>query len=95
MDDVDPEGYATCCEAIAAMDQREQLGRITAATLVIGGAQDLPTPPQGHADVIAEAVPAALLVTLSPAAHLASVEQPRTVTALLLDHVTAPDEVRR
>ena len=47
LDEVDPEGYATCCEAIAAMDQREQLGRITAATLVIGGAQDLPTPATG------------------------------------------------
>ncbi len=95
LDHVDPEGYATCCEAIAAMDQREQLGRITAATLVIGGAQDLPTPPEGHSDVIAKAVPGAVLVTLSPAAHLASVEQPRPVTALLLDHVTAPDGVRR
>ena len=45
--------------------------------------------------MIAKAVPGALLVTLSPAAHLASVEQPRPVTALLLDHVTAPDGVRR
>jgi 3-oxoadipate enol-lactonase len=95
LDDVDPEGYATCCEAIAAMDQREQLGRITAPTLVIGGAQDLPTPPREHSDVIAKAVPGAVLVTLSPAAHLASVEQPRPVTALLLEHVAAPDGVRR
>ena len=35
-----PEGYAACCEAIAAMDLRGDLGRITAPTLVIAGAQD-------------------------------------------------------
>ena len=95
LDGVDPEGYAVCCEAIAAMDQRDGLSRITAPTLVIAGAQDLATPPSGHADVIARAVPGSLLVTLDPAAHLAAVEQPGAVTALLLDHVTAtlPDDV--
>jgi 3-oxoadipate enol-lactonase len=90
LDGVAPEGYAVCCEAIAAMDQRDELRRITAPTLVIAGAQDRSTPPSGHADVIAGAVPGALLVTLDPAAHLAGVEQPGAVTALLLDHLTAP-----
>jgi len=90
LDEVDPEGYAACSEVIAAMDQRAGLGRITAPTLVIAGAQDPATPPSGHADVIARAVPGSLLVTLDPAAHLAGVEQPGAVTALLLEHVTAP-----
>jgi hypothetical protein len=35
-------------------------------------------------------VPGSLLVTLDPAAHLAGVEQPGVVTALLLQHVLAP-----
>ena len=62
---------------------------------MIAGAQDDPPPRPGHADVIAGAIPGALLVTLSPAAHLAAVEQPRTVAALLLDHVTAPHRAPR
>jgi 3-oxoadipate enol-lactonase len=95
MEGIDPEGYAACCEVIATMDQRDVLGKITAPTLVIAGAQDEATPPGGHSDVIADAVPDALLVTLSPAAHLAAVEQPRTVAALLVDHVTAPDGAPR
>jgi pimeloyl-ACP methyl ester carboxylesterase len=95
MEGIDPEGYAACSEVIAAMDQRDLLGRITAPTLVIAGAQDEATPPRGHSDVIADGVPDALLVTLSPAAHLAAVEQPRTVAALLIDHVTAPDGAPR
>ena len=33
------EGYAGCCEAIAAMDLRPVLGSITAPTLVIAGAR--------------------------------------------------------
>src|SRR5215472_8806555 len=31
---VEPEGYAGCCEAIAAMDLRPMLGSVTARTLV-------------------------------------------------------------
>ena len=57
---------------------------------MIAGAQDPATPASGHADVIARAVPGSLLVTLDPAAHLAGVEQPGAVTALLLEHVLAP-----
>ncbi len=45
--DVDPAGYAGCCEAIGAMDQRGSLRSITAPTLVIAGAED-PAPPPWH-----------------------------------------------
>src|SRR5204862_2680145 len=45
---VDPEGYASCCEAIGAMDQTAALGRITAPTLVVVGAHD-PVGPPGQA----------------------------------------------
>ena len=38
--DVASEGYAGCCEAIAAMDLRPLLGSITAPTLVVAGADD-------------------------------------------------------
>jgi 3-oxoadipate enol-lactonase len=80
-----PEGYAACCEAIAAMDLRPVIGRITAPTLVIAGADDPATPPDlGRA--IAAAVPGARFAPVANAAHLASHEQASTVNHLLLEH---------
>lgn len=79
------EGYAGCCEAIAGMDLRAALPAISAPTLVIVGEQDPATPPP-HGRAIADAVPGARLESLSPAAHLAGVEQPDAVAALVLDH---------
>jgi 3-oxoadipate enol-lactonase len=82
----DPEGYAACCGAIEHMDLRDQLGRITAPTLVISGAQDQAIPPE-HQRQIAESIPGARLETLDPAAHVAPVEQPARVNALIADHL--------
>ena len=79
------EGYAGCCEALAAMDLRDGLSRITAPTLVVAGADDLATPP-AKAREIAAAIGGALLRVVPGAAHLANVEQPEQVTRLLLDH---------
>ncbi|MFC0082595.1 3-oxoadipate enol-lactonase [Aciditerrimonas ferrireducens] len=82
----DPEGYAACCEAIAAFDHRERLGAIEAPTLVLTGAEDPVTPP-ATALALAEAIPGAALAVLPHAAHLAPVEQPRRTTDALLDHL--------
>jgi 3-oxoadipate enol-lactonase len=82
-----PEGYAACCEAIGAMDQRPDLGAIRTPTLVISGAQDEAAPPE-HQRLIAGAVPGARLEVLSPAAHVASVERAADVTGLIADHLT-------
>jgi 3-oxoadipate enol-lactonase len=79
------EGYAGCCEAIAAMDLRADLPGITAPTLVIAGADDPATPPS-HAEAIAAGIPDAALEVVPHAAHLATVEQPAAVTDLLLRH---------
>jgi 3-oxoadipate enol-lactonase len=76
------EGYAGCCEAIATMDLRPALHRITAPTLVVAGADDPATPPE-HGQAIAAAIPGARFEVLPDAAHLASVEQAEAVTALL------------
>ncbi|MFQ1002463.1 3-oxoadipate enol-lactonase [Modestobacter sp. SSW1-42] len=83
----DDEGYAGCCAAIAAMDQRRDLHRITAPTLVVSGAEDQAVPPE-HQQAIAEGVPGARLLRLSPAAHLANLEQPDAVTDALIAHAT-------
>jgi 3-oxoadipate enol-lactonase len=80
----DPESYACCCEAIAAMDQRADLPSISAPTLVVAGASDPATPP-AHAELIARLVPGARL-EIVPGAHLASWESADAVTALLADH---------
>lgn len=79
------EGYAGCCAAIATMDLRHALGKITAPTLVVAGTADPATPPQ-HGRAIADGVPDARL-ELVDASHLASVERAADVTALLLEHL--------
>jgi len=88
---VDPESYARCCEAIAAMDQREQLPSIQVPTLVIVGSHDPATPPS-HGETIADLIPGARLETVE-SAHLANWEQADAVNRLLDQHLegTADD----
>jgi len=81
----DDEGYAACAEVVAAVDLREDLARITAPTLVISGAEDPALPPE-HQRVIADGIPGAELLTVSPGAHLANLERTLEVTGALLGH---------
>lgn len=83
----DPEGYACCCEALAAMDLRRDLESISAPTLVIGGLQDQSLPPD-HQELIAGAIPGARLELIGAAAHIASAEQPELVNHLIEEHLT-------
>ncbi|MFI7097001.1 bifunctional 3-oxoadipate enol-lactonase/4-carboxymuconolactone decarboxylase PcaDC [Streptomyces lydicus] len=85
---VDPAGYAACCDALAAYDLRADLGRIVAPTLVVAGRADPATPP-AHARELTDGIPDATLVELPGASHLASVERPAAVLALLLGHLAA------
>ncbi|WP_448071948.1 bifunctional 3-oxoadipate enol-lactonase/4-carboxymuconolactone decarboxylase PcaDC [Georgenia yuyongxinii] len=89
---VEPEGYAQCCEAIAGMDLRPHLSAVAGPVLVVAGRQDTALPPAlaeevaagiraGGADVRYESV--------EDAAHIAAVQQPATVTRLVLDHLDA------
>ncbi len=78
------EGYAGCCEAIAAMDLRPDLAAISAPTLVIAALGDPATPPE-HGEAIAAAIEGARL-ELVPGAHLANVEARAEVTGLLITH---------
>ncbi len=84
---VPAEGYAACCGAIERMDQLDALPKITAPTLVIAGAEDPATPPEGHADLIAAGIPGARLEVVADAAHLGSYERPEEFTRLILDHL--------
>jgi 3-oxoadipate enol-lactonase/4-carboxymuconolactone decarboxylase len=83
------EGYAGCCEAIAAMDLRADLERVEAPLLAIAGAADPATPPE-HLAAVADGAVSGQLLVLPRAAHLASVERPEAVSAALLTHLGAP-----
>ncbi len=80
------EGYAACCEAIAALDLYADLTKITAPTLAIAGTDDPATPPAKLAE-IAHAVRGAKLLEVAHAAHLANAEQPGIVTPALIEHL--------
>jgi 3-oxoadipate enol-lactonase len=84
----DDDGYAACCEVVAGLDLREDCARITAPTLVVSGRDDPALPPE-HQQLIADAIPGAELLTVSPGAHLANLEQPLRVTGALLGHFDA------
>jgi 3-oxoadipate enol-lactonase len=81
-----PGGYAECCGAIERMDQRPDLPRIAAPTLVIAGARDPATPPD-IAREIAGGIPGARLEIVEDAAHIANVQQPEIVNDLIISHL--------
>lgn len=89
----DDEGYAACCEVVADIELRADLPRITAPTLVVSGADDLALPPE-HQRVIADAIPGAQLISLSPGAHIPTVEQPLQVSGAILGHLDAAGDER-
>jgi len=94
----DAEGYAGCCEAIAAMDQRGDLARVSAPTLVVAGAEDPVTPP-ARAQELQSGIAGASLLVLPGAAHLANIEQADAFNAALVDHLeglaaTGAEELR-
>jgi len=72
LEEVNPEGYAACCAAVRDFDFREQLNKIRTPTLVIAGAHDPATPPDGGR-FLAQQIPGARFVELN-AAHLSNIE---------------------
>ncbi|WP_110182063.1 3-oxoadipate enol-lactonase [Nocardioides solisilvae] len=80
------EGYAGCCEAIAAMDLRGDLAAVVAPTLAIAGADD-PAAPPPHLEAIAARVRDGRLLVVPDSAHLANAQQPRVVTPAILTHL--------
>ncbi len=78
------DGYAACCGAIERMDLRAELPGIGAPTLVVSGDADLAAPVE-HQALIAAAVQRARHEVITPAAHVAAVEQPEIVNQLIED----------
>jgi len=63
-------------------DQRELLGRIHTPVLVVGGAEDATFPPRDAIEM-AKAIPGASVRVLDGVAHLAGLENPPLVSALV------------
>ena len=83
-----PEGYAGCGEAIAALDLRPQLGAVKAPTLVLSGADDAAAPPSVGA-YTARNIAGARLTVVQAASHFAHYEKPGPVTDALCSHLRA------
>ena len=80
-----PEGYASCCEALATADVRAQLGAIRTPTLLIGGEFD-PSTTVADAQAMQAGIAGAQLQVL-PTAHLSNLELPERFSQLLADWV--------
>ncbi|WP_078311640.1 MULTISPECIES: alpha/beta fold hydrolase [unclassified Mycobacterium] len=79
---VDSVYWAVNSVVPARPDQRELLGRITAPVLVVAGRED-PTFPVAETQLMAEAIPGAEFVVMENTGHLAALERPGEVNALI------------
>jgi len=84
------EGYALAAEAIAGLDNRAILSRITCPTVVVAGEHDVAVPIEAL-ETIARAVPNSRLERVN-AAHLMNVEAARQFTDLVGEHLTSSVE---
>ena len=78
-----PEGYAGCCEALAASDLRDDLVRITTPTLLLAGASD-PVTTVADAQAMQARIACAQLRVV-PASHLSNLEAPLAFNQAVLD----------
>jgi pimeloyl-ACP methyl ester carboxylesterase len=83
--DVDPEGYAKVCDAIGGYDLTAELGGIRTPLLAVAGDDDVATPTEEMAQLVAR-VPGGVLEVLPDVGHLAPLEDPDRTTALLETH---------
>jgi 3-oxoadipate enol-lactonase len=79
------EGYAACCDAIAAFDLRSRTAEVAAPTLVLAGAEDPATTGELMRE-LAEGIPGARFVVVDGAGHLPAATHPDVVDAELRAH---------
>jgi 3-oxoadipate enol-lactonase len=83
---LDAEGYASCCEALAAFDATSTLSSIDVPVRVVAGAEDRVATAEASREM-AEAIPAADLVVLAEASHIATAEQPDAFVRAVTEHL--------
>lgn len=88
------EGLAAACRCLVTHDLRGRLGGIAAPTLVAVGALDAETPP-AYAERLAAEIPGARLAVVPDAGHLANLEQPGRVNALLAGFLDGQPRIAR
>ena len=87
------DGYLGCVGAFVGLDLEDELGRIRAPTLFIGGAEDRSGGPEVLMRGLAAKVPGAAYVAVPGAAHIANVQNERGFNDVLgrfLDGEAAP-----
>ncbi|NLJ63417.1 MAG: 3-oxoadipate enol-lactonase [Alcaligenaceae bacterium] len=84
---ISPEGYASCCEALAQSDLRAELHRITLPTLLVAGTED-PVTTVEDAKNMQAAIVRSKIVELE-ASHLSNLEVPEAFTQALLSFMTS------
>ena len=83
-----PEGYAACCDALAAADLRSVADRATAPCLVVVGSEDVATPPT-DAQTLRDLLGAAGYLELPGSGHLANLERPADFADLVTAFLAA------
>ncbi|WBM68875.1 3-oxoadipate enol-lactonase [Buttiauxella sp. WJP83] len=81
----DAEGYASCCEALAAADLRGEIDAISLPTLFIAGVHD-PVTTVADSEFMQQQVSGAHLVTLN-ASHLSNIEDAHGFNTALLNFI--------
>lgn len=80
------EGYTGCAEALRAHDYRDGLAGIPVPCLFMTGSEDTSTPPE-CAQEMADVVPYAACVIVTPASHISNMENPADFDAALFAHL--------
>ncbi len=76
-----PEGYASCCEALAKADLRADLKTITVPMLIIAGQQD-PVTTVADAQYLVNQIPNSQLIEIN-ASHISNIECPENFSHAL------------
>ena len=82
----DAQGYVATCAAIAGTDLTDRLGEVSQPALVVGGQDDLATPP-AVVEMLAHRLPCAELVMLEGVGHLPAIEAPKAFSELIVNFV--------
>lgn len=85
----DAEGYASCCEALAAADLRGEIDAISLPTLFIAGTHD-PVTTVADSEFMQRQVSGSHLVTLK-ASHLSNIEDAHGFNTALLNFIQQDD----
>lgn len=82
-----PEGYASCCEALAKADVREQLKDITVPVLVVAGQQD-PVTTVADGQYMVDRIANSQLFEIN-ASHISNIEQPEAFNQAVQKFIAA------